>query len=126
MGAPATDWANDGLFGDGWHLFGIGSAAYGEASDDYTAASEAINAFAGIDTGDEEFDADAALEELKAFQPTEDTATVDVEDEETLAINEMTAYYLSLIHISYRGRNRHFTPLTTVKMWSSTFQKSNL
>ena len=42
---------------------------------------------------DESFDADAALEELKAFQPTEDTATVDVEDEETLAINEMTAYY---------------------------------
>ena len=96
VGAPATDWANDGLFGDGWHLFGIGSAAYGEASDDYTAASEAINAFAGIDTGDEEFDADAALEELKAFQPTEDTATVDVEDEETLAINEKTAYYDAL------------------------------
>ena len=96
VGAPATDWANDGLFGDGWHLFGIGSAAYGEASDDYTAASEAINAFAGIDTGDEEFDADAALEELKAFQPTEDTATVDVEDEETLAINAMTAYYDAL------------------------------
>ena len=96
VGAPATDWANDGLFGDGWHLLGIGSAAYGEASDDYTAASEAVSAFAGIDTGDEEFDADAALEELKAFQPTEDTATVDVEDEETLAINEMTAYYDAL------------------------------
>ena len=45
---------------------------------------------------DESFDADAALEELKAFQPTEDTATVDVEDEETLAINEMTAYYDAL------------------------------
>ena len=27
VGASATDWANDGLFGDGWHLFGIGSAA---------------------------------------------------------------------------------------------------
>ena len=81
------------MFGDGWHLLGIGSAAYGDASDEYTAASEAVNAFAGIDTGDEELDTDAALEELKAFQPTEDTATVDVEDEETLAINEMTAYY---------------------------------
>ncbi len=23
VGAPATDWANDGLFGDGYHLFGI-------------------------------------------------------------------------------------------------------
>ena len=96
VGAPATDWANDGLFGDGWHLFGIGSAAYGEASDDYTAATEAADAFIGLDVEDESFDADAALEELKAFQPTEDTATVDVEDEETLAINEMTAYYDAL------------------------------
>ena len=95
-GAPATDWANDGLFGDGWHLFGIGSAAYGEASDDYTAATEAADAFIGLDMEDESFDADAALEELKDFQPTEDTATVDVEDEETLAINEMTAYYDAL------------------------------
>ena len=96
VGAPATDWANDGLFGDGWHLLGIGSAAYGEASDDYTAATEAADAFIGLDMEDESFDADAALEELKAFQPTEDTATVDVEDEETLAINEMTAYYDTL------------------------------
>ena len=93
VGAPATDWANDGLFGDGWHLFGIGSAAYGDASDEYTAATEAADAFVGLDMEDENFDADAALEELKAFQPTSDTATVDVEDEETLAINEMTAYY---------------------------------
>ena len=28
VGSAATDWANDGLFGDGWHLFGIGSKAY--------------------------------------------------------------------------------------------------
>ena len=93
VGAPATDWANDGVFGDGWHLLGIGSAAYGDASDEYTAATEAADAFVGLDMEDENFDADAALEELKAFQPTSDTATVDVEDEETLAINERTAYY---------------------------------
>ena len=93
VGAPATDWANDGLFGDGWHLLGVGTAEYTEVSDNYTAASEAINAFTGIDTGAEDFDADAAMAELKAFQPSEETASVDVEDEETLAINEMTAYY---------------------------------
>ncbi len=33
VGASATDWANDGLFGDGFYLLGIGSAAYEEASD---------------------------------------------------------------------------------------------
>ena len=25
VGSMATDWMNDGVFGDGWHLFGIGS-----------------------------------------------------------------------------------------------------
>ena len=65
VGAPATDWANDGVFGDGWHLLGIGSAAYGDASDEYTAATEAADAFVGLDMEDESFDTDAALEELK-------------------------------------------------------------
>ena len=45
VGAPATDWANDGLFGDGWHLLGIGSGEYGDAADSYTAAMEAIGAY---------------------------------------------------------------------------------
>ena len=35
VGAAATDWANDGLFGDGWHLFGIGSGAYEAAAEEY-------------------------------------------------------------------------------------------
>ena len=33
---------------------------------------------------------------MKAYQPTADTATVDVEDEETLAVNAMTAYYSAI------------------------------
>lgn len=47
IGASATDWANDGLFGDGWHLFGIGSSAYEEAAEEYgdtPAILEAIEA----------------------------------------------------------------------------------
>ena len=28
VGTWVTDWTNDGLFGDGWHLFGIGSSAF--------------------------------------------------------------------------------------------------
>ncbi|MGN0519649.1 MAG: ferrous iron transporter B [Candidatus Fimenecus sp.] len=35
VGTFATDWANDGVFGDGWHLFGIGTSAYEEAMTDY-------------------------------------------------------------------------------------------
>ena len=93
VGAPATDWANDGVFGDGWHLLGIGSSAYGDAADEHTAAMEAAQAFYDFDTEDEDFDPDAVLAGLKAFQPDSNTATIEVEDEETLAISEMTAYY---------------------------------
>ncbi len=96
VGAPATDWANDGVFGDGWHLLGIGSSAYNDASDEYTASVQAVEAFLGIeiDTEAEDFDADAILAQVNAFASDSNaTATVDVEDEETLAINTMTAYY---------------------------------
>ena len=93
VGSAATDWANDGLFGDGWHLFGIGSSAYEEASGNYTSAIQAVEAFAGIDAEAEEFDADVALAELKGFSPSSDSATVEVEDEETLTIDTLTAYY---------------------------------
>ncbi len=37
VGTVFTDWANDGLFGDGWHLFGIGQTEYSEATDNYAA-----------------------------------------------------------------------------------------
>ena len=98
VGAPATDWANDGVFGDGWHLLGIGSKEYNEVNDSYTAAIQAVDAFLGteIDAEADDFDANALLAEMKGFQPTGKTATVDVEDEETLAMNTMTAYYDTL------------------------------
>ncbi len=35
VGTIATDWANDGVFGDGWHLFGIGTSAYDDAMTEY-------------------------------------------------------------------------------------------
>ena len=93
VGAPATDWANDGLFGDGWHLFGIGTAEYTEVADNYTAAMDAVSGYYELDTETENFDADAALADMKAVQPDADSATIEVEDEETLAQNEMTVYY---------------------------------
>ncbi len=96
VGAPATDWANDGLFGDGWHLFGIGAAEYTEAADNYTAAGEAVSGFYELDTETDGFDADAALADMKAVQPAEDSVVIGVEDEETLAINDMTVYYSAI------------------------------
>ena len=93
VGAPATDWANDGLFGDGYHLFGIGSGAYEEADGEYSDALNAVQAFTEIDPEAEDFDEDAAKAELAAFVPAEKSAEIDVEDEETLETNTLTAYY---------------------------------
>lgn len=45
IGSIATDWANDGVFGDGWHVLGIGSSAYEEAADAYTEPAAVIKAF---------------------------------------------------------------------------------
>lgn len=45
IGTWATDWANDGLFGDGFFLFGKGSAKYEEVVGDYDVAQVKIEAF---------------------------------------------------------------------------------
>ncbi len=93
VGSAATDWANDGLFGDGWHLFGMGTSEYTEVADNYTAASEAISAYYELDTESDDFDPDTALADMKAVQPASASTTIEVEDEETLAMNDMTVYY---------------------------------
>ena len=77
VGSAATDWANDGLFGDGWHLFGIGSAAYSEDADAYAEASTIVDGY------------EAYVEENG--EPANGEFTYEVEDEETLAVSEETA-----------------------------------
>ena len=64
VGASATDWANDGLFGDGWHLFGIGTSAYEAAAEEYG-------------------DTPAILEALDNGE-----TTYVIEDEETLELSD--------------------------------------
>ena len=78
VGAPATDWANDGVFGDGWHLLGIGSSEYNEVADAYGEASLIVDGY------------DAYIEENGALA-ADGTFTYDVEDEETLAVTTETA-----------------------------------
>ncbi len=77
VGAAATDWANDGVFGDGWHLFGIGTSAYNEVADQWSEASTLVDGY------------DAYVEENG--EPADGTYTYTVEDEETLATSEETA-----------------------------------
>ena len=109
VGTVATDWANDGVFGDGWHLFGIGSSAYSDVADEYNDALTVANGFVtyeseqGVDTSaveaamdaeSEDYDpeaAKAALTQFAATIPAGTEATYEVEDEETLATEDETA-----------------------------------
>ncbi len=114
VGGWATDWVNDGVFGDGFHLLGIGQSKYETASEDYGGADEVLSAYidfakekgyntesleAAIDSESENFDAEAAKTAVAKF--VEDVKTLDgyaeitytVTDEETLVESEKTAYY---------------------------------
>ncbi|MCR5809587.1 MAG: ferrous iron transporter B [Clostridiales bacterium] len=95
VGSAATDWANDGLFGDsGYHLFGIGSKAAEEKAGDFEAASNALAAFGfEFDMEEEGFDAEALLAEIKAFTSDKASAVTEVTDDETLEVSELTVYY---------------------------------
>ena len=88
LGTALTDWANDGLFGDGFHLFGIGAKAYEEKAASYEAAKNALLAY-DLDIEDEEFDAEA----LKDFTTTDQSRKVTVTDDETLEETELDVYY---------------------------------
>ena len=76
-GTMATDWANDGLFGDGYHLFGIGSAAYTEVAEKYDHATAVVDGY------------NSYIEE-NGVAPTGDF-TYSVVDDETLEVTEETA-----------------------------------
>ena len=76
-GAWATDWTNDNLFGDGFHLFGIGTSDYEEAAEEYASAQMIVD---GYD----------AYTEANGSEPEGDFP-YEVEDEETLEISEETA-----------------------------------
>ncbi len=75
-GAWATDWTNDNLFGDGFHLLGI-SGDYNDVSEEYADAQQIIDGY------------DAYVEENGSAPDGEFTYTV--EDEETLETTEETA-----------------------------------
>ena len=102
VGSAATDFTNDGIFGDGFHLFGNGTAEYEEASETYGDTDLIIEAFneqygsdeisVSLDSEDENYTdegAKAALEKLVAATPDDASVSYTVEDEETLATEEV-------------------------------------
>ena len=104
FGASATDFTNDGIFGDGWHLLGIGTSEYEEASEEYGDSDLIIEAFNNeygnddisysVDLENEEYDetkAKSALDELYSLVDDNASVTYTVEDEETLATEDFEA-----------------------------------
>ena len=110
VGAPATDWANDGLFGDGWHLLGIGSGDTEDAEEEYgdtdaiiegllaKAEEDGIDieaAEAALDSEAEDYDAAAAAAAVRAIVVNYEGKSAEfpytLVDEETLEETEETA-----------------------------------
>lgn len=71
VGSVATDWANDGVFGDGWYL-GTGQEQFDEVSEEFEGAQESVDAFEaaaeeeGLDPASETFVEDAEAAGLTA------------------------------------------------------------
>ena len=111
VGAPATDWANDGLFGDGWHLLGIGSKEYEADAEEYGAAFNVVDAFIGVDhyiNEEEETDVDGIIGASSKVMPGS-VAEYILEDEETLETEEVSYTYEELqkslpVFQKYAGR----------------------
>lgn len=107
VGTWATDWANDGVFGDGWHL--VGNEQYAAVAEEFDGAASVVDGFVsyeeaqGAELGDlpalidresDTYDpaaAKAALQEFASGIADTDEAVYEVTDEETLATEEVTS-----------------------------------
>ncbi len=79
VGTSATDWANDGLFGEGFHLFGIGSSYYGEDLEEYGTAAlivDGYNAYAEENGAVPEGDFPYAVADEETLEVTVETASL--------------------------------------------------
>ncbi len=103
VGDWATNWANDGVFGDGWHFLGIGSSSYSEAADAYVepgAIKEAfLEAAAEADAVDE---AHSTEEEtvLIADKAASVTATAVLYDDNGNVEKEIPVTYESYLKVA--------------------------
>ena len=80
VGTIATDWANDGVFGDGWYL-GSGQEQFDEVSEEFESAQESVDAF---EAAAEEEDLDPASETfIEDAEAAGLTATYELYDDET-------------------------------------------
>lgn len=78
VGTPSTDWTNDCLFGDGWHLFGKGAAEFEEASEEYNNAKNIVEGYLSYTEKNELIDGDKfeyTVVDEETLEPSVETAT---------------------------------------------------
>ena len=99
IGTWTTDWTNDKLFGDGFHLLGI-DGGYTEDAEEFAKAETVVNGYfstvdgVAFDAEAEDFDFERAKSELSyiaAAMPDDAEFTYTVVDEETLQEEEVTS-----------------------------------
>ncbi|MDD6900195.1 MAG: ferrous iron transporter B [Treponema porcinum] len=110
VGTVFTDWANDGLFGDGWHLFTIGAGSYEEAAGEYSDASAVLDAFVTYaeSTGT---DTSAVLETLEAGEDETSSEEDAVLREEALV--SFAAQFDDDLEVSYQVTDEETLDETT-------------
>lgn len=97
VGTWGTDWANDGLFGDGFHLLGIGSSRYEEVAEEYSGAASVVEGYLAakgeeISSDDEDYPERLSLLALGLSELNpEESFVYETTDEETLEVCEETA-----------------------------------
>lgn len=80
VGTWVTDWTNDCLFGDGFHLFGNGTAEYEEAVGDFDRADQILAAWEEGETSIDIVDEEGAV-----------TESVEITDDVVAEAEEVTA-----------------------------------
>ena len=97
IGTIFTDWANDGVFGDGFYLLGIGRSAYEESVEEYGTAESVVKAF-GEKLGLEAVELDEdSLKDILLSTGKDEVASYILQDEETLSEEEIEVTYTELV-----------------------------
>ena len=97
IGTIFTDWANDGVFGDGFYLLGIGRSAYEESVEEYGTAESVVKAF-GEKLGLEAVELDEdSLKDILLSTEKDGVASYILQDEETLSEEEIEVTYTELV-----------------------------
>lgn len=101
VGTWATDWANDGVFGDGWHLWG--GSAYEQAAEDYVIPGAETEAFLEAAAEAGAVDEAASSEEETVLIPEiaqNVTATAVLYDDEGNVTDEIPVDYATYLAAS--------------------------